>query len=305
MTADHLIDPAAIREFFTAFHAGVARAFDGIGHAGVVQLCSKFPDEQRMYASAFSVGDVEPMVEAAVIDAEAGKNVYAECRTVRACRPQERGKAHATLGVFALVIDHDADRDRAGRVYGAASLTVETSPPNNSHQWFFFRHALTADAAKAVGDTIRKASGADTCTGVVTGCYRVAGTPNYPDVRKVMRGRTVTPTRLIGITDKLWTPNELIAAFTKPRLRRSTLVELKVSRVATPAMDRSAQFQSAIHAAVAAGMTPDGLEALMRQHPQGCAQKYLEDGDRLHAEIMRSWAKAAGASCSEPGTRLA
>jgi hypothetical protein len=37
-------------------------------------------------------------------------------------------------------------------------------------------------------------------------------------------------------------------------------------------------------------MTPDELEATMRANPQGCANKYLENGDRLRA-IERSWAK--------------
>ncbi|MFY9770242.1 MAG: DUF3631 domain-containing protein [Xanthobacteraceae bacterium] len=56
-------------------------------------------------------------------------------------------------------------------------------------------------------------------------------------------------------------------------------------------MDRSAQFQSAVNTAVHAGVTPDDLEAEMRKHPGGCASKYLENGDRLRAEIDRSYGK--------------
>src|SRR5262249_46069288 len=33
-------------------------------------------------------------------------------------------------------------------------------------------------------------------------------------------------------------------------------------------------------------------ELELRNNPQGCASKYLENGDRLRAEIERSWAKA-------------
>lgn len=293
MNTNHLIDAGAIRKFIETLHARAAIALSGVSRPGVVQLCSKFPDQRRMCASAFNIGDIDYMTKAAVIDAKAGKNVYAEARSVRPGLPRERGKANATLGVFAIVVDHDGDRGRAGRLNDHASLTVETSPPSNVHQWYFFERALNADAAKAVGDTIREASGADTCTGVVTGCYRIAGTPNYPDARKTMRGRVVTPTRLISINDKLWTPDELIAAFSKPRSRpRSTLVELKVRRAATPAMDRSAVFMSAVLAAVAVNMTPDDLESLMRENPQGCAAKYLQGTDRLKAEIARCWAKA-------------
>src|SRR5262249_51635998 len=68
-------------------------------------------------------------------------------------------------------------------------------------------------------------------------------------------------------------------------------VKRKLAAKATPKMDRSAQFQSAVNAAARAGMTADQLEAEMRQHPTGCASKYLENGDRLRVEIDRSWGK--------------
>jgi hypothetical protein len=46
-----------------------------------------------------------------------------------------------------------------------------------------------------------------------------------------------------------------------------------------------------VNSAARAGMTPDQLELELRQHPQGCAGKYLESGDRLRQEIDRSWDK--------------
>jgi hypothetical protein len=118
----------------------------------------------------------------------------------------------------------------------------------------------------------------------------------------------------------VWTPDELTAAFgqittkksraakiqprrkaagalngalpTNDTPRKHTVVELKVSRKVTPDTDRSAEFQSAVAAAVHTGMTPGELEALMRKYPEGCARKYLEGADRLREEIARSWAKA-------------
>jgi hypothetical protein len=296
MAATDLIDPIAIREFLTAFHTRAAAAFNGVSRPGVVQLCSKFPDESRMYTSAFNIGgdSIEHMAEACVIDAQCGKNTYCEVRSVRNGHARERQKAHASLGVFAIAVDNDVDRNRAGPSIDNASITVETSAnTGNSHQWFFLKHALTVDAAKAVGDQVRKLSKADTCSGVVTGCYRIAGTPCFVDQTKKDRGRVTTPTRLINVTEKLWDADELIAAFSKRTPRRNSLLELKVSRLATPAMDRSAVFMGCVHAAFACGMSAGDLEALMRQHPDGCAQKYLENGDRLKAEIQRSWAKAA------------
>src|SRR5262249_49227474 len=160
----------------------------------------------------------------------------------------------------------------------------------------------------------RKGAGADHATGTITQPYRIPGTPNYPDAKKRARGRTVVATRLIAETDRLWDPAEIEAAFstdgtqaakTQPRrkaagaLKRgapthdtpriSAAVKRRVAAKVTSEMDRSAQFQSAVAAAVRTGMTPGDLEALMRKHPEGCAGKYLEGTDRLKAEIDRSW----------------
>ena len=89
------------------------------------------------------------MTKAAIINAEAGRNVYIEGRTVTpGLRPEERGKIGATVGVFAFVIDRDADRGKAGRlINGDASAVVETSS-GNTHEWLFLSRALSATAAK-------------------------------------------------------------------------------------------------------------------------------------------------------------
>jgi hypothetical protein len=62
-----------------------------------------------------------------------------------------------------------------------------------------------------IGDAIRVATGSDQATGVVTQCYRVAGTPNYPSKAKRARGRvTIEPTRIVEWTGKLWDPGDLL-----------------------------------------------------------------------------------------------
>ena len=67
-----------------------------------------------------------------------------------------------------------------------------------------------------------------------------------------------------------------------------------VSAIPTADANRSNQFHHAVQEAIKAGLTPDDLEDLMRQHPDGCAGKYINSrqGDRLRAEIERSWRKA-------------
>ena len=314
-----LIDEATIRKFLEALHTRAAGALDGVDPPGVLNLCNQLPDD-RMYTQPFELGDVDGMVEAAIRNTKAGRNVYVESRTVRPGHPDDRGKIGATVGVFAFVIDRDADTGKAGHpLSGYPSVAVETSP-HNYHQWLFLDRALNAAAAKTIGDTLRKASGADDCTGVVTQPYRVPGTPNFPDAKKRSRGRTTVATRLLNVSGRVWTVDDLHAAFpqstntklhsakaqpsekatgalngdgpTRGTPKNSTVVKLKVARKATPKMDRSQAIPSCVAAAMRAGVTPDDLEALMRQHPNGCAGKYLENGDRLRQEIDRSYEKA-------------
>jgi hypothetical protein len=311
-----LIDEFTVRKFLELLHSRAAAALSHIRRPGVLQLVSIAPGDRGMSISPFNIGDIDSMVEAALTDARAGRNVYVEARSVRPGLPHERGrgKLESTIAVFAFVVDSDADTGKAGYINGNASAIVETSPPNNTHTWLFLRRGLDAGDAKPLGMMIRKATGADHDTGVITQPYRIAGTPNYPTSKKRARGRVAVPTRLISVTDKLWTLDELTAIFSTaqtqpaktqpPRKVAGSLkhngpghciphaVKRRIAAKVTAEMDRSAQLHSAVHAAARAGMNPDHLETLMREHPDGCASKYLESGDRLRAEIDRSWEKA-------------
>ena len=111
MQTERLIDPDTVGKFINLVHSRAAAAIAGCDNARLVvlQLCGSSPDDNRFYTSAFNIGDTEHMIEAALIDAEAGKNVYIEGRLVRPGRPDERGRADATLAVFAAVGESDTD----------------------------------------------------------------------------------------------------------------------------------------------------------------------------------------------------
>src|SRR5262245_14248734 len=145
----NLIDEAAIRKFAEVLHARAAAALAEIDRPGDLQLCSLAPDARGLCTQAFSVGDVDAMTKTAIINAESGRNGYVEGRTIMpGLRPEERGKIDATVGVFAFVVDRDADRGKAGRsINGDASAIVETSG-GNTHEWLFLSRALNATAAK-------------------------------------------------------------------------------------------------------------------------------------------------------------
>jgi hypothetical protein len=154
------------------------------------------------------------MLEAALTDARAGRNVYVEIRSVRPGRPDERGrgKIESTIGCFGFGIDHDNDTGKAGHIDGRNTTITETSP-DNFQELIFLDRALDVDQAKPLGEMIRKATGADHCTGTITQPFRVAGLPNYPNAKKRERGRTVVQAKLVRISDWLWTRGEIRAIF--------------------------------------------------------------------------------------------
>src|SRR5215207_3432218 len=182
--APALVDEATVGKFLGVIHEQAASALNGAPRPGLLQLTRLSPhDKDIVISGRFEIGDVDGMMRAALADASAGHNVYVEPRTIAEnTPPHARGTIEHTRGVFAFVIDSDADKGKAGRLTSAPSLEVETSP-GNRHQWLFLDQALDAEKAQPIGDLIRIASGADACTGVITQPYRVAGTPNFPCVK--------------------------------------------------------------------------------------------------------------------------
>jgi hypothetical protein len=53
---------------------------------------------------------------------------------------------------------------------------------------------------------------------------------------------------------------------------------------------------SAVNYAAMGGITADKFEAIARQYPAGCAEKYLTGRDRLREEICRCYRKASNHS---------
>jgi hypothetical protein len=323
----HLIDADTARKFLELIHARAANALSHLRRPGLLQLVSIAPDDKGMTISPFVIGDVDAMLEAALVDARSGRNVYCEIRSVRPGRPDERGrgKIESTLGCFGFGIDHDNDTGKAGHINGSDTTVIETSP-GNFQELIFLDRALDADEAKALGIMIRKAAGADHCSGTITQPYRIAGLPNYPGAKKRQRGRVVVQAKLVRVSDRLWTADEIKAAYQVPERphkpikkatdalkttaptpsarHRKAVAKAKISAKVNSKTDRSAAFQSAVNAAARAGMTPDQIEAAMRDNPKGPQQKYISEGtDRLRTEIDRSYAKVEQQRAAEQAQR--
>jgi hypothetical protein len=208
-----------VREFLTVVAAQAKAAVKRLHEPGVQQLCRLRPkksddEDEEFVPTRYRIDDVERMIHVAMGDCAAGHNVYIEIRTVRAdLTGRRRGSLNDTRWVFALVVDSDNDTGKGWTPTLIPSMTVETSPGNFQY-WYFLEIAVDGETGKALGRRLKAAAKADSNTGVVTQPYRVAGTTNYPNAKKIARGRVVTPTRLIDCQpDRVYSVEAIEAAF--------------------------------------------------------------------------------------------
>jgi hypothetical protein len=300
------VDETTVRQFIAIISTHVTQVVNGVSPAGCLQLCRISPfDENSVVPSRFRISDIENMVKVAVGGAIAGHNVYIETRTVGDhVHGNRRGALEDTAWVFGLVADCDSDKGRGGNITVKPTLAIETSP-GNFHLWYLFTRAITAAEAKLIGDAIRASSGTDQDTGVVTQCYRVPGTPNFPSAAKRARGRTtVEPTRIFEHAGQLWNPDDLLAAFSGPSPSQPggspepspdpdeatlphDLLEI-IRQGGDPNVDRSALFHSVISQLARRGWSVEAIAALFEKYRNGIAEKYA---GRLRKEVERSFAK--------------
>ena len=305
-----MVDEPMIRRFVELIHTRAAHAING-GNTGVLQLVRIHPADESISVSRYDIGDVEHMTQDAIAFSAAGHNVYIEGRTVRAdLRGNKRGDLKDTLWVFALVIDSDRDKDKAWTPTAQASIIVETSP-GNAHFWFCLARAVDAIEGKAIGERMRKSAGADQDTGVITQCYRVAGTPNFPSESKRKRGRvSIEPTKIVEQSET--SLEEALAAFADVGDGNSAdtdtgtdttgdetelpadLLQLIRNGVDTD-QDRSAAFHSGVARLKRRRWSAQAIAALLEKYPNGIASKYI---GRLREEVERSYGKHAVMSSS-------
>jgi AAA domain/RepB DNA-primase from phage plasmid/IclR helix-turn-helix domain len=300
-----------VREFIHIITAQAKAALANTDKPGVLQLTRLHPSSETLVPSRFTLDDTERMIETAISDSENGHNVYIEGRSVRTdLRGNARGALADTVGVFALVIDSDADKGMGWTPTVPVSMTVETSP-GNFQFWFFLREAISAEHAQRLGERIRAAVNSDHDSGNPTQPYRVAGTVNYPSAKKIARGRVTVPTKLIEFDAEVLA-QDFEEAFPLPEREPSgdgnaggTADEADIPadtmRVIRGGIaqgsDRSHAFFNVVLVLKHNGWTVDGIVALLDQHSNGIAAKYQ---GRLRHEVERIYGKIDSGAQAEP-----
>jgi Family of unknown function (DUF5906)/RepB DNA-primase from phage plasmid len=302
-----------VRRFFTIISEQARRALANADSPGLLQL-SRLKDGGGLVPTRFKVDDVGGMVRHAIEASKAGDNACLEGRTVKTTvEGNVRGTLEDTGYVFALVIDSAADKAQGwggdaggnGSPVPAASLVVETSP-GNRHYWFFLDRALPAAEAKALGERMRASANADHATGNPVQPYRVAGTTNFPNRAKQARGRARCATRILEHGGRVWTPEQLEAAFPAPQKKKEWFGSDEWFRafergryglppwVATcvrdgaPVGERSEKFCGVVAELKGFRLSVDNITALLEKYPDGIAAKYA---GRVREEVESVYGK--------------
>jgi len=150
------------------------------------------------------IGDVEGMTAAVMAhDSVPGANVYTGLHVMRRglARSSRGGKADI-VAVLGLVADMDADTGKTGELPLDASYIIESSPGNFQPAWLFDKPLAPAEA-KPIAAALKAATGADHGTGDIDHVWRIPGTLNWPNPKKLARGRSAEPA-LVSISQP-WT----------------------------------------------------------------------------------------------------
>jgi hypothetical protein len=287
-------------------------AASGVDGVLVLACYGENPDTGRKTSSRveqFAIGDVTSMVDAIMaLEHEPHLNVYAPWAVLRPDLARgKRGELNDIVCTLAFVADMDADTGKAGELPFLAPYVVESSPGNFQPVYPLARALPPGDAAP-IAKALQRATGTDHGTGDVAHVWRVPGTLNWPNKRKLEDGRPREPQPVrvaSGWTGELIEPEKLweaVAPHAKPhgnghdhnnsadwQLLFSTLTESLKKLIASPPMpgeDRSAVAASVIFSLIGRGWSDNAIAVVIRAHPQGIGARHAE-GKALEADIAR------------------
>jgi RepB DNA-primase from phage plasmid len=324
-------DRAAIHAHVSMLH-NLARESHADGQL-ILACYGENPDTGRktgQIVRRFAIGDVDMMVnEIMSLEDHPHLNVYVPWAVYRrGLIGTERGGKNDVVCTLALVADLDADTGKVGELPLPASYVIESSAGNFQAVYPFAR-PLPPNEAEPLAKALQQVTGADHGTGDIAHVWRGPGTLNWPNKKKLDRGRPRDPQAVKVATpwagelvepEKLW---EAVAAHSKPngangkgsghnhgsaswQLRFMALPATTRKLITSPPSsdeDRSAIAASVIASLIKRGWTNAQIAAVIQAHPEGVGQRY-DEGSDLEADIARLRGKYGNASAALPELSL-
>ena len=216
-----------VKDYLTRVHSLAA------GHDGQLVLCSYGQDPDtgkdiRPKIRRFDIGDIDVMCDTALEwKREDHRNVYLPLSLVRSdLKQNQRGSASDILWTLGLVADFDDEnaRDYRKRLPVYPDMVLETSPGRFQAFYFFNEPQRPADVDDiALG--LQEFAACDHGTKDLAHVWRIPGTLNWPNQKKVQGGRRKPPVR-VDIAEKPWM-EERGETKTRPEYIRQGLAQPK------------------------------------------------------------------------------
>jgi hypothetical protein len=303
-------DEAAIRSHVEMLHQ-LSAGIDGVLVTSTYFADPTGDNDVPGTVTHHAVGDADGMVDSIMTHAHTpNANTFTGLQVMRkGLKRGSRGKEADIVAVLGLVVDLDADTGRAGEMPVESSLCLETSP-GNYQPFILFDRAVPPAEAKPLADALKRATGSDHGTADVTHVWRIPGTLNWPNAKKLARGRNPNPApvTIANPWDGSVTKIEELRATLEPWMGREsvsgqlvTLGELpetgdiSVSETAAALLSANDVGDRSEHAArVVEQLAFDGLSA-----EQACAAFLSATGDWFTrysnrdpvADFRRLWSK--------------
>lgn len=186
-------DAEAIRSHVGMLH-GLAAGVDGVLVVSTYYANPTGESDAPGSVTHHRVGDIEGMVESILAHADVpNANVFTGLQVMR--RGLGRGKRGAEADIVAmlgLVVDLDADTGKAGSMPIEPNMVLETST-GNYQPFVLFDRALSAAEVKPLAAALKRATGSDHGTADIAHVWRIPGTLNWPNAKKLARGRSPDP----------------------------------------------------------------------------------------------------------------
>lgn len=316
-------DEAAIRAHIEMLHS-LAAGTDGLLIlAGYGQNPTNKKDTPTR-VERFKVGDTAGMIDAAMAWQNiAHLNAYAPWTVFRkTLDPHKKGSEADAVAVLAIVADLDSDTNKAGDVPIDPPYLIETSA-GNYQAVYPFNEPIPPKAAKPLAEALANASNCDHGTKDISHVWRIPGTLNWPNFKKVERGRAAIP-QLVRVA-QAWTGEMVTAAriaalkpakpASVPQLtvapstldallaRCGAVLRHAIASPPLPGEDRSQTAFGVISSLTRKGFSDHDIIQLVQAHPQGIGARYSE-GKSLEADIRRAREKSAPTPAQAPAKPL-
>lgn len=284
------------------------------GVDGVLVAATYYTGHSGGSITHHAIGDVDGMIGAIAAHLETpGANSYVGLQVMRRGLGRgKRGTEADIVAVLGLVADMDGDTGNAGGEYPLPpNYIVESSAGNYQAFWLFDKPVMPA-IAKGIAAGLKAATGSDHCTSDITHVWRVPGTFNHPNAKKLERGRSPEP-QLVTVAQPwdgtLTDPTALALALVgrSTATIKSKAVELgdlpsvegievspraaeKLARNPEPGEDRSGLAYAVVEQLHFDGHNAETAAALFLAATGNWTSRY-RDEEHMRSDFARMWGK--------------